>query len=59
MIKKEFKAQDVVEFLELCEQNGIEIIIDGGWGVDALLGKQTRIHEDLDIALQHKYAAIT
>ena len=49
------KAQDVIEFLEICEQNGIEIIIDGGWGVDALLGKQTRIHEDLDIALQHKY----
>lgn len=55
MTKKEMKAQDVIEFLELCEKNGIEIFIDGGWGVDALLGKQTRIHEDLDIALQHKY----
>ena len=58
MIKKEMKAQDVIEFLELCEKNGIEIIIDGGWGVDALLGKQTRIHADLDIALLHKYVPL-
>jgi lincosamide nucleotidyltransferase A/C/D/E len=27
--------------------------IDGGWAVDALLGKETRPHEDLDIAIQH------
>lgn len=54
-LQKEMKASDVVEFLKLCEENDIEIIIDGGWGVDALLGKQTRIHQDLDIALQHKY----
>ena len=53
-LKKEMTVRDVIEFLELCERNDIEIIIDGGWGVDALLGKQTRIHEDLDIALQHK-----
>jgi lincosamide nucleotidyltransferase A/C/D/E len=33
---------------------GIEIWIDGGWGIDALLGKQTRPHEDLDIAIQQK-----
>lgn len=49
------KAGDVIEFLQLCEKNGIEVIIDGGWGVDALLGKQTRPHADLDIALEHKY----
>ncbi|WP_423201786.1 nucleotidyltransferase domain-containing protein [Edaphobacter modestus] len=24
--------------------SGIEIWIDGGWGVDALLGHQTRVH---------------
>jgi lincosamide nucleotidyltransferase A/C/D/E len=27
--------------------------VDGGWAVDALLGKQTRDHCDLDIALPH------
>lgn len=25
--------------------------VDGGWGVDALLGKQTRTHGDLDLAV--------
>ncbi len=33
---------------------GIEIWIDGGWCVDALLEKQLREHEDLDIAIQWK-----
>ncbi len=33
---------------------GIEIWIDGGWAVDALLGKQTHPHADLDIVIQQK-----
>src|ERR1700753_566989 len=44
----------VIELIQLFEQNGLEIFIDGGWGVDALLGEQTRAHGDLDIALQHR-----
>lgn len=47
-------ASDVVAFVQLLDQNHIEVFIDGGWGVDALLGGQTRPHSDLDIALQHK-----
>ncbi len=50
----EMTARDVVEFVKLCLAHGIEIIIDGGWGVDALVGRQTRRHNDLDIALEHK-----
>ena len=45
--------QDVLEILRLCEAHELEIWIDGGWGVDALLGEQTRPHADLDIALRH------
>ncbi len=44
----------VVQLLQLFEQHGIEVVVDGGWGVDALLGEQTRSHGDLDIALEHK-----
>lgn len=44
----------VVELMQLFDQHSIEVVVDGGWGVDALLGKQTRPHADLDIALQHK-----
>lgn len=47
-------AEDVVEIVQLFEQNNIEVFIDGGWAVDALLGEQTRTHLDLDIAMQHK-----
>jgi lincosamide nucleotidyltransferase A/C/D/E len=45
---------DVLGFYHLCEQNLITIWIDGGWCVDALLGKQIRDHADLDIALEWK-----
>jgi len=31
---------------------GVVIWIDGGWCVDALMGRQTRRHKDLDIAVQ-------
>jgi lincosamide nucleotidyltransferase A/C/D/E len=48
------KAEDVVEFLDWMEQHGIDLVVDGGWGVDALLGRQTRPHDDLDIAIQHR-----
>jgi lincosamide nucleotidyltransferase A/C/D/E len=47
-------SQDVLEFLRLAAQHKIEIWIDGGWSVDALLERQTRPHTDLDIALHHK-----
>ena len=46
-------AEDVVELLRLLAEHSIDIWIDGGWGVDALLGHQTRPHNDLDIALKH------
>lgn len=47
-------ANDVIEFLKLLNDSGIDACVDGGWGVDALLGRQTRPHADLDIAVQHK-----
>ena len=34
-------AADVVALYTELESLGIKIWIDGGWGVDALLGKQT------------------
>ncbi len=50
----EMNAFDVIEIVNLLNQNNIEIIVDGGWGVDALLGRQTRTHQDLDVAVMHK-----
>lgn len=48
-------VREVLELLTLFEQNNIDVWVDGGWGVDALLGHQTRPHDDLDIALSHNY----
>jgi len=42
------KAQDVLELCTLLQEHGVQIWIDGGWGVDALLERQTRPHKDLD-----------
>jgi lincosamide nucleotidyltransferase A/C/D/E len=50
----EMTLHDVIEIVQLLDRHHIEFYVDGGWGVDALLGKQTRPHADLDIAIQHK-----
>ena len=47
-------SADVIDLYTTLEKLGVEIWIDGGWGVDALLGEQTRPHKDLDIAIQQK-----
>jgi lincosamide nucleotidyltransferase A/C/D/E len=47
-------AVDVVGLYTELEHLGITIWIEGGWGVDALLGEQTRPHQDLDITIQQK-----
>jgi len=44
-------ADDVLRVLDLLEGAGIHVWLDGGWGIDALLEEQTRLHNDLDIAL--------
>ncbi|SDF80732.1 lincosamide nucleotidyltransferase A/C/D/E [Lentzea fradiae] len=40
-------AEDVLEILAALE--GTDVWIGGGWGVDALAGRQTRPHDDLDL----------
>lgn len=54
MITPNMPAEAVLEFVQLLTDHNIEVILDGGWAVDALIGKQTRLHEDLDIAVFHK-----
>ena len=51
---KEMKSSDVVGLYTELDKVGIKIWVDGGWGVDALLGKHSRSHKDLDIAINNK-----
>ena len=51
-VKPEMPAEALVDLLQLFEISGIEVWLDGGWAVDALLGAPTRPHKDLDIILR-------
>lgn len=44
-------AEDVISLLQCLLTHGIQVWITGGWGIDALLGKQTRTHKDLDVIM--------
>jgi lincosamide nucleotidyltransferase A/C/D/E len=50
----------VVETLDALEREGVETCCMGGWGVDALVGEQTRKHRDLDLIIppRHQAAAL-
>ena len=48
----EMTASSLVPLLELLDAAEIEHWLDGGWGVDALLKKQTRPHKDVDLVLR-------
>ena len=47
-------ARDAIEILGMIERQGVRIWLDGGWAADALLGRQTRHHWDLDIVIEQK-----
>ena len=42
-------AEQAQTVYELLDQNGVRCWVMGGWGVDALLGRVTRTHKDLDL----------
>lgn len=42
------KIEDVLHLRRNFEAASLPYWIDGGWGVDALLGEQTKQHSDLD-----------
>jgi aminoglycoside-2''-adenylyltransferase len=44
-------AEEVVDLLDYLEGLGVDLWLDGGWGVDALLETQTRGHDDLDLVV--------
>ena len=44
-------ADDVIEILDALDAAAVAVWIDGGWGVDALLERVRRNHDDLDAAV--------
>ena len=47
------RLDDVVEIVGGLEAAGVAVWVDGGWCVDALIGRALREHGDLDIAVRH------
>ena len=45
---------DVCEILEMLSEASVKVFLDGGWGVDALIGRETRIHNDIDLFVEKK-----
>ena len=38
------RTEDACEIIKYALQNEIKVYLDGGWGVDALLKRESRIH---------------
>jgi lincosamide nucleotidyltransferase A/C/D/E len=53
-------AEQVLMVLDPLEQAGCWVSLEGGWGVDALVGHETRPHRDLDVGVDaaHEAAAL-
>lgn len=52
------QAQDVLKIIHTLTAAGIQLWLDGGWGVDALLGRQTREHSDVDLVIKLEQVAL-
>ena len=50
------ERNDVVDLLKSTDSLGITVWVGGGWGVDALIGSQTRPHNDIDIYIDKRNA---
>lgn len=44
-------ASEVLDVLDALHAAGVAPKVDGGWGIDALAGRQTRDHADLDVSI--------
>ena len=44
-------AAEAHRVLDTLESAGVRAWVEGGWGIDALAGRQTRDHDDLDLAV--------
>jgi lincosamide nucleotidyltransferase A/C/D/E len=42
---------EVERVLALLDDVGLAVVVGGGWGIDALLGRATRRHRDLDLVV--------
>ena len=49
---------DVLAVLDAVERAGCRVWLEGGWAVDALVGRQLRAHRDLDLDVDVRQEAM-
>ena len=50
----DMSAEDAVAILDRLEGVGLTVWVDGGWAIDAVAGRQTRPHDDLDLVARRE-----
>jgi lincosamide nucleotidyltransferase A/C/D/E len=50
-LRGNMSADDVLSVVDALQGAAVHFWVAGGWGVDALLGEQTRSHQDVDIVI--------
>ena len=58
MLFREFRQRDLIRWGHTTDYLKIPYWVEGGWGVDILLGEQTRWHEDLDVVIESRYSPV-
>ena len=48
-------ARDVLDVLAILDQDGVDITLHGGWGIDAVVGSQDRDHGDVDLIVSEAH----
>lgn len=51
-LQPQLAPEEVLGILSLLEDHGVSAILAGGWGVDALVGRLSRFHRDLDLVVE-------
>jgi len=50
-MQHEMRAADALAIMDVLDDAGVDACLSGGWSVDALVGRRTRAHADLDLWL--------
>ena len=48
-------ARDVLDVLTILDEDGIDVTLHGGWGIDAVVGSQDRDHDDVDLLVSEAH----
>jgi lincosamide nucleotidyltransferase A/C/D/E len=51
-MRPDMPASALVDLLQAFDNAGIQLWLDGGWAVDAVLAEQTRPHKDVDVIVR-------